>query len=99
METCAYRIIQEALTNCVKHAEASELSVILEWRGSTIRGVIEDNGQGFDLEQVATRQRMGIYGMQERAELLNGSFSIESDPEVGTLVRFDIPTTTTTCYE
>ncbi len=99
VETCAYRIIQEALTNCVKHAEASELSVILEWRGSTIRGVIEDNGQGFDLEQVATRQRMGIYGMQERAELLNGSFSIESDPEVGTLVRFDIPATTTTCYE
>ena len=99
VETCAYRIVQEALTNCVKHAESSEVSVILEWRDTTIRGVIEDNGQGFDLDQVTTSQRMGIYGMQERAELLNGSFSIESDPDIGTLVRFDILATTMTCYE
>lgn len=99
IETCVYRIIQEALTNSAKHAESTEVNILIEWRDEMIRGVIEDNGQGFEVDTVDTVGRMGLYGMQERAQLLNGSCSIDSEPGAGTMVQFKVPVTTETCYE
>lgn len=90
IETCVYRIIQEALTNAARHAQARAIHIILEWKNDTIRGVVEDDGIGFEPE-VGKGQRLGIWGMEERITLLNGHFRIESEPGAGTMVAFDLP--------
>jgi len=90
IETCVYRIVQEALTNAARHAEAKAVKIILEWKNDTIRGVVEDDGIGFDPD-VDKGQRLGIWGMDERIALLDGHFRIESEPGAGTLVAFDLP--------
>ncbi|PIY20742.1 MAG: hypothetical protein COZ12_08425 [Deltaproteobacteria bacterium CG_4_10_14_3_um_filter_60_8] len=90
VETCVYRIIQEALTNAVKHAMALEVKVILEWRGDRLRGVVEDDGIGFDA-CCSHAAGLGLYGMEERSLLLGGSFSMQSAPGEGTMVIFEVP--------
>lgn len=91
-ETCVYRIVQEALTNVVRHAGASEVKVLLDWRGERIRGVVEDDGAGFDPAILdGGDRRLGVYGMKERAQLLGGSCRIESEPGQGTMVVFEAP--------
>ncbi len=91
VETALYRIVQEALLNVVRHAKASSITFIMELVGGEIRGVVEDNGCGFDINALVSIQRLGIYGMKERAELLGGSLGVESEPRVGTMVSFFIP--------
>lgn len=90
IETCIYRIVQEALTNAARHAGAKTIKIVLEWKNDTIRGVVEDDGIGFDPE-IDQGQRLGIWGMEERITLLNGHFRIESEPGAGTMVAFDLP--------
>lgn len=91
VETALYRIVQEALLNVVRHAQASNVIFIMELVNGEIRGVVEDNGCGFDVAALASTQRLGIYGMKERAELLGGSLLVESEPGAGTMVSFFIP--------
>lgn len=99
-ETCVYRIVQESLTNIAKHAgAAATVTVLLEWRGDKIRGVIEDDGVGFEASQLEGTGKLGIFGMRERVQLLQGSFRIESSPGQGTMVAFDIPATVEVCHE
>ncbi len=99
VETCIYRIIQESLTNVVKHAKADTIKILLELRQETIRGIIEDNGSGFNLGNIP-RERLGIYGMEERASLLGGVLKLDSEPGQGTMVSFTIPVEgTIECYE
>ena len=91
IETAVYRIVQEALTNIARHAQARNVTVILELTDDgEIRGVIEDDGRGFDAE-APRRTQMGLYGMEERVRLLGGEFSIQSRVGEGTLVSFAIP--------
>ena len=90
-ETCVYRIVQEAVLNVIRHARAGEIKVLLEWRPDQIRGVVEDDGRGFDPETITITDRLGLYGMTERAELLGGSLRIESEPGQGTMVAFSLP--------
>lgn len=90
VETCVYRIVQEALTNTVKHAKALEVKVILEWRGDRLRGVVEDDGVGFD-PCCSHTSGLGLYGMEERALLLGGGFSMQSAPGEGTMIIFEVP--------
>ncbi len=98
VETAVYRVVQEALANVRKHAAASRVGVLLERRNSSIVAVVEDDGCGFEVEAVlrATRAsgdpRLGLFGMQERAELLNGRLMIESEPGRGTTLFVEIPT-------
>ncbi|HCC55396.1 MAG TPA: hypothetical protein DEQ20_10825 [Desulfobulbaceae bacterium] len=99
VETCVYRIVQEALSNVARHARATEVNVLLEWRGEKIRGVIEDNGIGFELEEVDSKIRLGVLGMQERAQLLQGNFRIESSPGEGAMLVFEMPAKAGVCYE
>ncbi len=83
METTIYRIVQEALTNVARHAEASHVSVLLEWRRDSVIGIVEDDGQGFDVEGVLTSgqlERLGFHGMQERVSLVSGKLTVESTP-------------------
>lgn len=98
-ETCIYRIIQESLTNMAKYAEASECSIFLERKPETIRGGVEDNGIGFDQDNIDPAKSMGLYGMQERIHLLGGKFSINSDKEIGTMISFEIPIKPEVCHE
>ena len=91
VETALYRIVQEAVTNAARHAHATSIGVILEKRGDRAVAIIEDNGQGFDVEEALRRGRLGLLGMRERAEMLGGTVSIESAPGTGTALFVDVP--------
>lgn len=90
VETCIYRIIQESLTNIVKHAKADTVKILLELRQENIRGIIEDNGSGFDLGKIP-REHLGIYGMEERANLCGGTLKVDAEYGQGTMVSFTMP--------
>ncbi len=92
VETAAYRIVQEALTNVARHAGGREATVRL-WASEECLGAqIEDWGKGFEPEAVfASHASGGLSGMRERAELLGGRLTVESTPEVGTLVAAEFP--------
>lgn len=98
-ETCVYRIIQEALSNVARHSQATEVRVLLEWRGEKIRGVIEDNGIGFAPELVEFKTKLGVLGMRERVQLLQGAFRIESSPGEGSMLVFEMPAKAGVCHE
>ncbi len=85
IETAAYRIVQEALTNVARHAETHEATVRVWADGHGLNLQIEDQGKGFDTETALSADNTsGLAGMRERAHLLGGSFLIESSPGAGT---------------
>ena len=90
-----YRILQEAITNIVRHARATEVQVSLIEETGQVKLVISDNGCGFSdksLEYVEKQNRLGLYGIQERVEILNGSLDIQSTIGIGTKITIIIPT-------
>jgi signal transduction histidine kinase len=89
VETTVYRIVQEALTNVVKHAEASEVSILLVRRGTGLTVVLEDNGNGFDPGAVKA-DSLGLEGMRERVALHDGRLTVESRPGAGTTLRVEV---------
>jgi signal transduction histidine kinase len=90
-----FRIIQEALNNVIKHAQASYVELNLEFRGDYARIRVRDNGIGFDSEVLRLarlgRMSLGLAGMEERAALLGGTVTISSRPGYGTEVEAIIP--------
>jgi signal transduction histidine kinase len=91
IESSIYRVVQESLTNIVRHARATNADVILEWQGDKIIIIVEDNGVGIDLAAARTRGQLGLVGMQERAEMLGGKLLIDSIPNAGTTLVVEIP--------
>ncbi len=91
IETALYRIVQEALTNIARHAKAHSASILIERHGDTVRAIIEDDGVGFDTRAHRGERHLGLLGMRERAELLRGSVTIESEQGRGTGVFIEIP--------
>lgn len=89
IETTVYRIVQEALTNVVRHAGASLCSVVIARSDESLRVVIEDDGAGFEPGD-ATSQRFGLGGMTERAELVAGTLRLTSAPGEGTTIVFEV---------
>jgi len=89
VETALYRIVQESLTNVVKHARARHVSIALSKREGSVKAVVEDDGQGFDPAQVDGG--FGLVGMGERLALLGGRLRIESNAESGTTIAVDVP--------
>jgi len=83
-----YRIVTEALHNCVKHARARSVDIELECNRGSVVATVNDNGQGFDPEEVVAGH--GLAGMRERAESVGGRLTVESS-SLGTLVRAVIP--------
>jgi PAS domain S-box-containing protein len=92
VETAAYRVVQEALTNVARHARVGEVAVRL-WAGEETLGVqVEDRGVGFDpAVALAAHISSGLAGMRERAELLGGWLTVESTPGAGTSVTTEFP--------
>ena len=89
-ETAVYRIVQEALTNIVKHAEARSVSVVVAVGAGSVRTVIEDDGVGFRIERVR-EGALGLVGMRERVSLLDGRFDVQSVPGSGTTIVVELP--------
>jgi signal transduction histidine kinase len=89
VETAIYRIVQEALTNVVKHARAQRVSVLVTRVDGRIRAVIEDDGTGFDPSEPA--DGIGLVGMRERIELLDGTLAVESSAAGGTTLAAEVP--------
>jgi len=93
-----YRIVQEALTNILKHGEAQHVQVKLSRQSEQLTIRIQDDGCGFDLHALERVRRqdtdgrgLGLFGMEERAHLIGGRFHIESQPGRGTTVQVTIP--------
>ncbi len=90
-ETALFRIVQESLTNVVLHARASRVDILLNQRNGCVAVTVEDNGVGFDPAAVVRENRLGLFGMRERVEMLGGSMSVESAPGKGTAIFVEVP--------
>jgi signal transduction histidine kinase len=104
VETTLYRVVQEALTNVLKHASARQVSIVLERRARQLRLVVEDDGSGFDPDEARSQAAvsgrsngkagysgLGLSGMRERLALIGGSLRIESAHGVGTTLYVQVP--------
>ena len=88
-----YRIIQEGLNNISKHACAEHISVSLKGMAHDVRLSVQDDGIGFDWAEVKENPGLGFSSMRERARLIQGELSIQSQPEKGTMITVRAPLT------
>jgi signal transduction histidine kinase len=88
---CLYRIVQEALSNAAKHANAREVVVSLSLGKEEIKLSISDNGRGFDVIQPRQNSGLGLVSMEERARIVGGRFSIDSHIGAGTRIEVVVP--------
>ncbi|MGO8919208.1 MAG: ATP-binding protein [Stellaceae bacterium] len=91
VETTAYRVVQEAMTNVLKHAGASTVSLVLERHGDCLQIIVEDDGKGFDSAASAGAGRLGLAGMRERLAIVGGTLTVDSVVGGGTALYFRIP--------
>jgi signal transduction histidine kinase len=90
VETVLYRLVQEALTNVVKHAAAESVSIVLTRRDGGVGAVVEDDGRGFSPDEVGA-DALGLVGMRERLALLGGTLTVEANPGRGTALVAYVP--------
>lgn len=94
IEICLYRVVQEAITNALKHARATCVKIKLQWKANVVTCSIQDDGRGFDAPAVlavGVRQGLGLLGMRERLDTVGGKFSVTSSPGRGTELLVTIP--------
>jgi len=93
IEVTLYRIAQEAMTNIIRHAQATQVSVILMRHENEITLILEDNGKGFDLQAMEQRPTppLGIIGMKERVALVGGDLAVDARSGQGVTIRVKIP--------
>ena len=89
--TTIYRILQEALTNISRHAEATKTKISLTERKGMIILEVKDNGKGFAVEKINSFKSMGFMGIRERLRAINGTLTIRSAPEKGTVLKVKVP--------
>ena len=94
VKTALFRVVQEALTNVIKHAQAQHVKVRLSYADGKVGALVEDDGRGFDASRLEDTDRpsWGLLGMEERAALLGGQFTLQSSPGQGTRVEVIITT-------
>jgi two-component system sensor histidine kinase DegS len=93
-EVALFRLAQEAVTNALKHAEATEITVKVEVTKETITMLIKDNGKGFDVNEfkkIKDKKSFGLIGMKERLDLLDGKMTINSKIGLGTFIMIQVP--------
>jgi len=86
-----YRIVQEGLTNITKHASAGHVQIEMKQAGQSLQLIINDNGKGIDVHQAGNIRGLGLIGMRERVETIEGVFNIESAPGKGFCIRITVP--------
>ncbi len=91
IETALFRVVQESLTNVALHARATRVDVLLNRRNGCLVLTVEDNGVGFNLSQPGNENRLGLFGMRERVEMLGGKLIVESAPGKGTMISAEVP--------
>ena len=91
LEISLFRIIQELVTNIIKHAQAFHATINLNQYEEEINIIVEDNGKGMDTSQINFKQGMGLHSIKTRVEHLEGSSTIDSTPGKGTTIVIDIP--------
>ncbi|MFS0821601.1 sensor histidine kinase [Bacillus sp. 1P02SD] len=89
-EVALFRMVQEAVQNALKHAEAREIVVKLEISRNHVTVIIKDNGKGFDIRE-KKKDSFGLIGMRERVDLLDGNLTIDSSVGAGTIVMIQVP--------
>ena len=89
--TAVFRIVQEALTNIAKHAQASHAEVVLRRRDAVLEITIHDDGMGFATDEPRKPESFGLLGLRERISLLRGTASIASAPGAGTTIVVTLP--------
>ena len=90
VETALYRIVQEALANVIKHANASRVSILVTRKPHSVSAVVEDDGRGFDKDALGDGV-LGLVGMRERVGLVGGRLRIESATGAGTTIAVEVP--------
>ena len=90
VETALYRVVQEAMTNVVRHARATRVDVLVEHRGDRVLVMVEDDGVGFEPDRAQRGDHLGLLGLRERAEGLGGTLTIESTPGAGATVVVEV---------
>jgi signal transduction histidine kinase len=88
---CLFRVLQEALHNSAKHSGVRRFEVQLWGMSDEILLTVRDSGAGFDIEAAKQGRGLGLISMEERLKLLNGTFSIESQPTRGTTIHARVP--------
>ncbi|MFZ6755715.1 MASE3 domain-containing protein [Undibacterium sp. Ji50W] len=89
--TAIFRIIQESLTNVVRHADATEVDIRFERNAHLMRFTICDNGKGMDADDTRKARSFGLVGMRERVKAMQGEFKVESQPGEGTCLEIQLP--------
>jgi len=90
LEITLFRIIQELITNIIKHAEASKAEISLTQLDNNLNIIVEDNGLGFDSSSIATKNGLGLTNIQKRVEHLHGNLEIDSQNGQGTTIIIEI---------
>ena len=91
LETTLYRVIQEALTNVAKHADAKQVSILLLRTPKALTAIVEDDGRGFTPGRAGRSDSIGLEGMRERVALVGGTLDVEAAPGRGTTIRAELP--------
>jgi len=91
LEAGLYRVVQEAMTNVVRHAHATRVDILAERDGDRVLVMVEDDGVGFDPEAIRSSEHLGLLGLRERAEALGGTLTLESAPGAGATVVVEVP--------
>nr|WP_294516685.1 GAF domain-containing protein [uncultured Rhodopila sp.] len=91
VETALYRVLQEALNNIVRHAEATRVGVLLEATEQEVRMIVEDDGRGFTADGEPKAKRLGLLGIRERLSLVSGALEIETAPGLGCTLFVRVP--------
>jgi len=86
-----YRIVQEAMNNCLKHADASKVNIIIEKKNKNLYLEFADNGVGFNKSILSKTKQFGLVGIQERVNSLRGKFELITEKNKGTILKFYIP--------
>jgi signal transduction histidine kinase len=89
LRLCLYRAIQEAMTNCGKHADANQVTIIVKQEETQVIASVHDDGRGFDAS--SHPPGLGLIGMTERVRALNGRMSVDSEPGGGTSISVELP--------
>lgn len=91
-ELLIFRVIQEAITNILKHAKARSVNIELHYGSNNLLEVkIEDDGNGFQQKETEKHSGIGLHNMEKRCKMLNGNFSCTSEPGKGTIISLQIP--------